>query len=324
MARNEEKALAMSNVYLRRHEIGRIHQTRPVHTHFVTSVEECQKWLNQIISEITQSVSLIQSPQLGETKIRETNDNINKLLKERRYWEKRIIELGGFEYAEKIGINCQEERRKKAQQEQYDKSYNQAILTGDLQAFNKRQRHQQYMQDRRDKLGNSNDKSGTSLGTFGKNQTGKSRNINDGEFSGQIGTTTKTLGIEGNFDSKDVIGVDGYFYFGAAKSLPGVRELYEQSKVQETLKVQKKDLKKRADANYFGYTEDYDHQLLRDEMEMETIVLQKMLQDEEDALNGNGSVDNDVVEDEGENLPTMLDENKLGEYLGFNSTNKQS
>jgi len=100
--------------------------------------------------------------------------------------------------------------------------------------------------------------------------------------------------------------------------------LYEQSKVQETLKVQKKDLKKRADANYFGYTEDYDYQLLREEMEMETIVLQKMLQDEEDALNGNGGVDNDVVEDESENLPTMLDENRLGEYLGFNPTKKQS
>ena len=32
---------------------------------------------------------------LGEFRIRDLNDEINKLLREKRHWEERILELGG-------------------------------------------------------------------------------------------------------------------------------------------------------------------------------------------------------------------------------------
>ena len=35
---------------------------------------------------------------LGEFRIRDLNDEINKLLREKRHWEERIVELGGTDY----------------------------------------------------------------------------------------------------------------------------------------------------------------------------------------------------------------------------------
>lgn len=35
---------------------------------------------------------------LGEFRIRDLNDEINKLLREKRHWEDRILELGGPDY----------------------------------------------------------------------------------------------------------------------------------------------------------------------------------------------------------------------------------
>jgi hypothetical protein len=43
-------------------------------------------------------VGEIQNPGLGEFKIRDLNDEINKLIREKAHWEKRIIELGGPNY----------------------------------------------------------------------------------------------------------------------------------------------------------------------------------------------------------------------------------
>ena len=40
-------------------------------------------------------MSQIQNAGLGEFKIRDLNDEINKALREKRHWENRILELGG-------------------------------------------------------------------------------------------------------------------------------------------------------------------------------------------------------------------------------------
>jgi len=44
----------------------------------------------------SKKVSQIQNAGLGEFKIRDLNDEINKLLREKRHWEARIIELVRF------------------------------------------------------------------------------------------------------------------------------------------------------------------------------------------------------------------------------------
>jgi len=39
---------------------------------------------------------------LGEFRIRDLNDEINKLLREKRHWEDRVLELGGPDYAVRL------------------------------------------------------------------------------------------------------------------------------------------------------------------------------------------------------------------------------
>jgi len=42
---------------------------------------------------------------LGEFRIRDLNDEINKLLREKRHWEDRILELGGPDYAVRLSAS---------------------------------------------------------------------------------------------------------------------------------------------------------------------------------------------------------------------------
>ena len=53
----------------------------------------------QIIREIAKKVAQIQNAGLGEFRIRDLNDEINKLLREKRHWESQIKELGGPDYS---------------------------------------------------------------------------------------------------------------------------------------------------------------------------------------------------------------------------------
>lgn len=61
--------------------------------------QDAELWRRDIIREVTKSVHLIQNAGAGEHKIRDLNDQINKLLRERVHWDKRIVELGGPDYA---------------------------------------------------------------------------------------------------------------------------------------------------------------------------------------------------------------------------------
>ena len=48
--------------------------------------------------DLVKKVSEIQNASLGEHRIRDVNDEINNLLKEKSGWEDRIRELGGPDY----------------------------------------------------------------------------------------------------------------------------------------------------------------------------------------------------------------------------------
>ena len=43
---------------------------------------------------------------LGEHAIRDLNDEINKLMREKRHWQRRIVELGGTNYAVRDAAIC--------------------------------------------------------------------------------------------------------------------------------------------------------------------------------------------------------------------------
>lgn len=97
MARNEEKAHAMLNrwVAMKKELNSHSKDKRPGMSTECNNLQECERWRGQIIKEITKKVADIQNASLGEYKIREINDEINKLFREKGHWEERIRELGG-------------------------------------------------------------------------------------------------------------------------------------------------------------------------------------------------------------------------------------
>ncbi|XP_056641966.1 pre-mRNA-splicing factor ISY1 homolog [Diorhabda carinulata] len=185
MARNAEKAMTTLARW-RAAQLGEIDKhkkRRPYLASECKSLHACEKWRMQIIREIAKKVAQIQNAGLGEFRIRDLNDEINKLLREKRHWEDQIKELGGPDY-QRVG--------------------------------------------------------------------------------------PRMLDHEG----KEVPGNRGYKYFGAAKELPGVRELFEQEPPPPPRKS-RAELMKDIDADYYGYMDDDDGILIPLEVKAEKEALQK-------------------------------------------------
>ncbi|XP_058488801.1 pre-mRNA-splicing factor ISY1 homolog isoform X1 [Solea solea] len=167
MARNAEKAMtALARFRQAQLEEGKIKERRPFLASECSELPKAEKWRRQIISEISKKVAQIQNAGLGEFKIRDLNDEINKLLREKGHWEVRIKELGGPDYVR-----------------------------------------------------------------FGP----------------------RMLDHEG----KEVPGNRGYKYFGAARDLPGVRELFEKEPAPAPRRT-RAELMKEVDAEYYGYRDEDD------------------------------------------------------------------
>lgn len=83
-----------------RREISKPKTTRPTgkEIYSVNSLSECEKWRNSLLKDISKLVTVIQNAGLGEHRIREVNDEINSLLKEKNMFENKIRELGGPDY----------------------------------------------------------------------------------------------------------------------------------------------------------------------------------------------------------------------------------
>ena len=61
------------------------------------------KWRQEILREIGKKVMEIQNAGLGEHRLRDLNDEINKLIREKGHWERQILKLGGPNYAAQSG-----------------------------------------------------------------------------------------------------------------------------------------------------------------------------------------------------------------------------
>ncbi|XP_058742841.1 uncharacterized protein LOC131615701 [Vicia villosa] len=174
MARNEEKAQSMLNrfITMKAEEKKKPKERRPFLASECRDLNEADKWRQQIMREIGRKVAEIQNEGLGEHRLRDLNDEINKLIREKVHWERRIVELGGPNYA----------------------------------------RHSAKMTD----------------------------------LDGNIVDVPNPSGRG-----------PGYRYFGAAKKLPGVRELFE--KPPELRKRRTRyDIYKRINAAYYGYRDEED------------------------------------------------------------------
>jgi len=101
MARNAEKAQTMLARFMRYKDYERSGgpaTRRPHLAEECDNLTEANKWRGQIIREIKRGVAEIQNASLGEHKIRDLNDKINRLFREKQHWERRIRDLGGANY----------------------------------------------------------------------------------------------------------------------------------------------------------------------------------------------------------------------------------
>jgi len=103
MARNSEKAHSMLFRFraAQAAEAGIIdisRTRRPKLITSVTSIPVCEKWRGQVLKEISRKVTKIQDDALSDYQIRDLNDEINKLMREKHMWESQIRGLGGPNY----------------------------------------------------------------------------------------------------------------------------------------------------------------------------------------------------------------------------------
>jgi len=185
---------------------------RPFLAEECSDVRSCKRWRREIIQEISQKMAQIQNAGLGEFRLRDLNDEINKLIREKRHWEERIKKLGGPDYV----------------------------------ANNK---------------------------------------------------MTDTEGKELQWNR-------GYKYFGAAKDLPGVKELFEPDPPKPIRKT-RAEYMRYVDAHYFGYMDEEDGQVLPHEAEAErkarAEAIENFQMDKELALMKNDDWDQDIYATEPRN-----------------------
>ncbi|KAK8071048.1 hypothetical protein PG997_011251 [Apiospora hydei] len=92
MARNSEKAQSMLFRFREAQaaDLGIIDAGRTRRPKVITEVDSipsCEKWRGQTLKEISRKVSKIQDPALSDYQIRDLNDDINKLMREKHMWE---------------------------------------------------------------------------------------------------------------------------------------------------------------------------------------------------------------------------------------------
>ncbi|KAG9310108.1 Isy1-like splicing factor [Chiua virens] len=108
MARNEEKAQSMLYRFREAQAaelgLGTRADKRPKMASACRSLRECERWRGEILREISRKVSKIQDAGLTDYEVRDLNDEINKLLREKRHWENQIITLGGANYRRNVAM----------------------------------------------------------------------------------------------------------------------------------------------------------------------------------------------------------------------------
>lgn len=77
-------------------DIGRTRRPKAITS--VDSIPTCEKWRGQVLKEVSRKVTRIQDPSLSDYQIRDLNDEINKLMREKWMWEMQIRNLGGPNY----------------------------------------------------------------------------------------------------------------------------------------------------------------------------------------------------------------------------------
>jgi len=183
------KWIAMKNAGNNKPNFGGGRSKRPRLASECSNLEDAERYRRQILREVSEKITKIQNPGLGEHAIRDLNDEINHKLREKHHWNKRIEQLGGPNFIE---------LERKQQME---------------------------------------------------------------------------ASAEGNSDSSLLMnkksGGGGYRYFGAARDLPGVKELFQRQSQAQT-KRKRGEVWKTITPDYFGWRDEEDGVLLDLEQQVES------------------------------------------------------
>lgn len=185
---------------------------RPYLASLCDHLHDAEKYRSQIIHEISNGVRDIQNPGLGEHAIRDLNDKLNKLMREKHHWNKRILELsdGKIDY-------------------------------------NRKERKEQLMEE-------GGDMYSLRLG------------------SGPV-----------------------YRYFGEARNLPGVQELFRKQEAKSQ-KRKRGDMMKHITPDYFGFRDEEDGVLLELEEEYSKVCRSEMQKDGTKPSDTNSSINTEDEE----------------------------
>ncbi|OBZ76167.1 Pre-mRNA-splicing factor ISY1 [Grifola frondosa] len=108
MARNEEKAQSMLYRFREAQAaelgLGTRSDRRPRMASACKSLRDCERWRGEILREISRKVSKIQDAGLTDYEVRDLNDEINRLMREKRHWENQIVALGGANYRRNVAM----------------------------------------------------------------------------------------------------------------------------------------------------------------------------------------------------------------------------
>ncbi|OWY93468.1 Pre-mRNA-splicing factor ISY1 [Phytophthora megakarya] len=100
MARNEEKAQSLLNRWtsMKQDFADTFKNRRPYLASQCDNLRDAERWRRQLVREISKKVADIQNTGSSEHVIRDLNDDINKRIREKRHWERRIVQLGGSDH----------------------------------------------------------------------------------------------------------------------------------------------------------------------------------------------------------------------------------
>jgi len=73
-------------------------ERRPRMASSCKDLRSCERWRGEILREISRKVTKIQDYGLSDYEVRDLNDEINKLMREKGHWENQIVALGGANY----------------------------------------------------------------------------------------------------------------------------------------------------------------------------------------------------------------------------------
>lgn len=71
---------------------------RPNLASSVEHLRDAEKFRRQVVKAMREQIAAIQNPALPENQVREINDEINRLQREKYHWNKRVHELGGEDH----------------------------------------------------------------------------------------------------------------------------------------------------------------------------------------------------------------------------------